>query len=152
MKLKSKRILWALCAAVIFTLPTITVISARLGKRPELIKQINPVLSRVRDVAGDRNSLRERVEGEIVAVTPHGFEPREITRPHKHFALVIENRSGLDAIDLALERENGNRVREVRIVREKKNWSAGLDLEPGRYVLLEASNPSWMCRITVTAK
>ena|SRR6266498_2247536 len=93
---------------------------------------------------------KERVEGEIIAISPHGFEPVEITRPHKHFILVIDNPSGLSEINLRLDRERGNRLREVRVAREKRNWSDDLDLEPGRYVLSEANHPQWICHITIT--
>lgn len=93
---------------------------------------------------------KERIEGELITVYPHGIEPAEITRGHRQFALILDNRSGLPEVDLRLDREQGSRVREVRVPHEQRNWSEILDLAPGQYVLSEANHPSWTCRITIT--
>jgi hypothetical protein len=91
-------------------------------------------------------------ESELITITPHGFEPREITRPQGRFLLMIDNRSDLAATSLSLTREAGPRTHEMRVPREEPNWSDVVDLTPGRYVLTEADHSSWGCLITITAQ
>ena len=91
-------------------------------------------------------------ESELITITPHGFEPQEITRPRGRFLLMIDNRSGLSATSLALTREAGERTHEMRVPREEPNWSDVVNLPPGRYVLTESDHPRWACRITITAQ
>jgi hypothetical protein len=88
----------------------------------------------------------------VITIRPSGFEPSEITRPAGRFILVVNNRSWLEETDLRLEREGGNRVREVRSRRNKPDWREVVDLPPGQYVLREANNPGWACRITITPR
>jgi len=90
-------------------------------------------------------------ESEVITITPHGFEPREITRPEGQFLLLIDNRSGLAATSLSLTREAGPRTHEMRVPRDEPNWSDIVDLRPGHYVLTEADHPGWACSITITA-
>jgi hypothetical protein len=143
-----KRLLLASFVLIALALPAAALVSFRLKKKPPPTN-VAPTTPANTGSAADKR--KEKVEGEIIALTSHGFEPTEISRPHKHFILVIDNRSGLAEIQLSLEREYGNRVRDVSIAREQRNWSDDLDLPPGRYVLKEASHPSWVCLITVTS-
>jgi hypothetical protein len=98
------------------------------------------------------SKAKERVEGEIISITPHGFEPTEITHSHKHFVLIIDNRSGLSEVNLSLKRQQGEKLRDVQIRREKRNWSDDLNLEPGRYLLSEANHPDWISHITIATE
>jgi hypothetical protein len=98
------------------------------------------------------NDPGQRVEVELVSIRPSGFEPSEITRPRGFFIIAVENRSGLDEVELTLAREAGDRLHQVLVPRRKLNWKQGLDLTPGRYVLTEASNPEWQCTITITSQ
>jgi hypothetical protein len=141
-----RRILWTALALLMIALPAIALVAPKLKKKPQ--STITPPTTRV-EISGSSKS-KERVEGEIIAVTPHGFEPSQLSRPHKHFVLVLDNQSGLNQIELRLDREKGGRVREVQVIHEKRNWSDDLDLPPGRYVLSEANHPSWSCSITIT--
>lgn len=93
-----------------------------------------------------------QMESELITITPHGFEPREITRPQGRFLLMIDNRSGLAATALQLTREAGPRTHQMRVPREEPNWSDVVDLQPGRYVLTEAGHLRWGCHITITAQ
>ena len=61
-------------------------------------------------------------QAELITTTPAGFEPTEITRPHGRFLLAIDNRSGLDELDLYLERETGGRVNVPLSRRGKLAW------------------------------
>jgi hypothetical protein len=57
----------------------------------------------------ERQTARLRIESELITITPHGFEPAEITRPRGQFLLTIDNRSGLAASALQLTSEAGPR-------------------------------------------
>jgi hypothetical protein len=82
-------------------------------------------------------------------LTPMGFVPREITRPAGNYHFALSNVSGVSEIELRLDREGGQRVREITLNR-KKPWRESLRLTPGVYLLSEANHPDWICRITIT--
>jgi hypothetical protein len=90
------------------------------------------------------------LQAELITATPAGFEPAEITRPQGRFLLAIDNRSGLDEIDLYLERETGGRVNVPLSRRGKLAWREAIDLSPGTYILRANNDESWRCRITIT--
>lgn len=94
----------------------------------------------------------ERLEAEVITIRPTGFEPSEITRPIGPFVLAIENRSGLQAMQLRLDRVGVARLLDFEMPRPKHDWNNRLDLPPGRYVLSDAYHPDWACSITITAK
>ncbi len=98
------------------------------------------------------SSEADRLEAVVISLRARGFEPAEITRPRGRFILVVSNKSWLEEVELRLEREDGSRVREVRRRRNKPNWREVVDLPPGQYVLKEANNPGWACRITITPR
>lgn len=91
-------------------------------------------------------------ESELITITPHGFEPQEITRPEGRVLLMVDNRSDLDMTSVRLSRETGMRINDIRVPREEPNWSEVVDLQPGRYVLTQSEHPDWECRITITAR
>jgi hypothetical protein len=68
--------------------------------------------------------------------------------------LAVENRSGLQAVQLRLDRVAGAgvRLRDVQMPRAKHDWKDALDLTPGSYALTEANHPEWVCNITITSK
>lgn len=90
-------------------------------------------------------------QGEIVAVQRNGFEPNQITRQAGEFLLLIDNRSGLDEIQVRLERlVDRERVRDVSLTKRAYSWNTMLNLPPGEYALTEVRHPEWTCRITLT--
>lgn len=89
------------------------------------------------------------VEAEVVTLTPHGFEPAEITRPAGPFVLTLDNRSGLESFTFRVETEGGVRVKEVRVAREDLDWNGVLDPPPGAYTITEADHPGWVCRVSI---
>jgi len=93
-----------------------------------------------------------RIESELITLRPQGFEPAEITRPKGAVLLIVDNRSGLDAVNLQLGRVTGGRLREVALSRKKAIWRDLNDLIPGQYTLTEATHHDWTCRITITAQ
>lgn len=127
------------------------------SKLPQAI-ELDAVANMRDEVAPPLTSLKaqggppgERVEIELVTILPDGFHPEEITRPKGVFIIAVENRSGLEDIELLLDREAGSRLRQVRIPVNKLNWKEGLDLTPGRYVLTEATNPDRKFYINITS-
>jgi hypothetical protein len=99
----------------------------------------------------DGNSQRERVETELITIFSKGFEPAEITRPAGKFILAVDNRSGIEEVELQLNRQEGGRVHAVRVRRTSPEWRVTVDLRPGAYVLSEAGHANWNCRITITS-
>ncbi len=110
---------------------------------------------------GDRVSLlapavvltpatQSRIDTEIITLRPSGFEPASITRQEGRFLLALENRSGLEEIELRFERVG--REHRVRIPRNKIDWRGLVNLRPGEYMLREVNHPNWTCRITVTER
>lgn len=96
------------------------------------------------------NSLvsRRRLEGEVVALSWTGFEPRVISRSAGPFVLLVNNYSHLPVATLLVERD-GNRVRTILLPKEKRNWSDTIDLPPGNYNLREAAHSNWSCQISL---
>ena len=93
-----------------------------------------------------------RLESELVTITPTGFEPRDITRPQGPFILAVDNRSGLEEVDLFLEQVTGTRL-NVSLTRKRKlAWRERIDLPLGTYVLKAANDASWRCRITIISR
>ena len=92
------------------------------------------------------------LEAELVTATPTGFEPAEITRPQGRFLLAVDNRSGLDELDLYLERETEGRVNVALGRRGKLKWREILDLPSGHYILRAANDATWRCSITLAPR
>lgn len=88
-------------------------------------------------------------EVEIITVRPEGFEPKEMTRPPGPFFLIIDNKSGFDEIDISLDAETGQKVHAEKLPKNRGKSKQRIVLTPGTYVLREANNPEWGCRITV---
>jgi hypothetical protein len=102
----------------------------------------------LRASAQDRVGGR-RVEIELVALSPSGFEPNEIVRPAAPFMLVVDNYSEQDTISLIIEQEGRRLGRDRVVARENNDWNELIDLPAGVYTLREASHPDWTCRITL---
>jgi len=94
-------------------------------------------------------STRQRIEGEIITLSPHGFEPRQITRPPGTFLLVVGNESRLPLVTLRLNDNLGLPILNVLVARERRIWSEIVNLPPGNYRLTEATHPEWICNITI---
>ncbi|MFY9571919.1 MAG: hypothetical protein WAV20_11015 [Blastocatellia bacterium] len=98
------------------------------------------------------NHSQRRVESEIVVINRTGFETTEISRPAGPFFLTVADRSGLEEVELRLDRVAGSRLHDVRVPREKLDWTEILDLAPGGYTLTEVSHSEWVCHITITPR
>jgi hypothetical protein len=93
-----------------------------------------------------------KLQAEIITITPQGFDPAEITRAPGRFILMVENRSGLEAVTFRLDQENGSRLYEKALPQEQPDWSEAVDLQPGTYLLTEADHADWLSRITIAAE
>src|SRR5713226_2820831 len=117
---------------------------ARRSIFPQTVVSGAPVSTAKSEAVTPGTAQRQRpianIEAELVTVTPHGFEPRQITRPPGPFLLMLDNRSGLGQVNLHLSREAGARLRDVPVPREQPDWSEVIALPPGRYVLTEADH------------
>lgn len=109
-----------------------------------------PVVA-VADQTGNSNAgVKERFPIVILSLTRFGFEPGAIRVPAGRARLVIQNRSGQEAVTLELSRQAGPRLVSERYVNDKPRWEKGIQLTPGDYMLSETEHPEWRCQITVT--
>ena len=107
------------------------------------------LLPKMAQPAQGRERHRSNVESELIVVKPYGFEPNEITPSHRHFLLVLQNRSGDDRITVRLGQQGTDKIRDIRLSLNTPDWSDELDLESGHYTLTEAGHSSWVCRINI---
>jgi hypothetical protein len=102
--------------------------------------------------APQANSEKREMEAVRLTIRPSGFEPSEITLPAKPFLLIIDNKSGLDDINLQVKRiKAGHRdkIRETRVSLKQLRKAEITDLPSGQYELTEANHPDWVCRVTI---
>jgi hypothetical protein len=99
-----------------------------------------------------RQEQQQTVDSVLVTITPRGFDNTQITTVAHPFYLMVDNRSGLNEVDLRVDRVGGDRLRSVNVPQEQLDWSDLLDFAPGEYVLTEANHPAWSCHITLTAQ
>jgi hypothetical protein len=85
----------------------------------------------------------QRLEVEVVNISPDGFEPQEIERKAGPFLLSVSNRSGIDSLNIKIETEQHGRFREKSLPLETPYWREVIDPPPGRYVITEANHPEW---------
>jgi len=97
-----------------------------------------------------QQTRNQRIETELITLYQSGFEPREITRPQGPFILGVDNRTGLDGVELQLNRAGGTRVNALQTRKRKISWRDIVDLAPGHYVVSEVNHPEWSCQITIT--
>lgn len=95
------------------------------------------------------SSVGERLEAEIINITPTGFEPAEITRPTGRFLLAIQDRSGFAQITMQVSRESDGAQFLVPTRRKHHAWRNVVNPPPGRYLLTEANHPEWRCLIII---
>ncbi len=147
-RLKASSVRWKVFLLTALLFISATLIVARFKRRDERW-EIQAQSSAASSELGQR---REQLEAEIVTITPTGFEPGEITRPRGRFILAIDNRSGLEEVQLYVERETGVRVHSSLNRKGKLAWRDVIDLPQGVYVLRAANEESWRCRITLTLR
>jgi hypothetical protein len=103
----------------------------------------------VRVVQVGTEAAQAGIEVLAVALHPDGFHPREVKLRRGKFLLAVDDRSGLDEIDLQVEVQNGFSLANARVSHRVNHWHALADLAPGTYVLRETGQKDWVCRITI---
>ena len=103
------------------------------------------------EVVSGPTTANENVEGELITILPNGFEPGELVRPAGSFVLMFDNQSGLQPLDLRLERAGMPRVTELRL-RRKSDSTTILNLPQGEYQVTEANHPGWSLKLTLTKR
>lgn len=98
-----------------------------------------------------QGDAENRLETEILTITPTGFEPAEITRPAGPFILAIHNQSGEPERALRVDRVRGNKLIEVRMARWRRAVHQQVNLPAGEYLLSIDDHPELNCRITITS-
>jgi hypothetical protein len=138
----------AFVVVAIFTITTAAIVIARSSRRNIPSSNAEP-LKHDTSISGPTSSQSRQNEAEIVTLHPWGFEPKEINRPTGPFFLALDDRSGLSAVEVTLDSESGHRLHAPGLSKNKAKWRQRLTLPPGTYVLREANNPEWTCRITI---
>ena len=90
-----------------------------------------------------------RLETELITLQPSGFEPNEIRRPQGAFILGVDNRAGVESIELQFMRADGQRLNALQTPKRKVSWREVVDLPPGQYLLSVANYPEWTCNVTI---
>jgi hypothetical protein len=146
-RFEASSIRWKLILLIVLLFISATLILARFRAHDE-----GPATQVQAGLTPAQDPRKEQLEAELVTITPTGFEPGDITRPQGRFLLAIDNRSGLDEVEMYLERETGARVHSSFTRKSKLAWREVLDLPPGTYVLRAAYDENWRCRITLTPR
>lgn len=81
-------------------------------------------------------------------VTPAGFEPGEVIIRRGKCLILLQNRTGIRALNFWVIRENEGRVAESDS--QKRDWKTQLNLNPGTYILGVTGHPEWKSVIRVT--
>ena len=103
-----------------------------------------------RDVTlSQQREKQVRLETELITLQPSGFEPNEIRRPQGPFILGVDNRAGVEAIELQFMRVDGQRLNALQTRKRKVSWREVVDLPPGQYLLSVANHPEWTCNVTI---
>lgn len=98
----------------------------------------------------------DKPEVEVITITPDGFSPSAIKRTKGTFLFVVDDHSGLPETKLSFDRLVGNsqkeKVQDRDVQRGQPLWAEPQKLQPGEYLLTEATHPQWRCLITISAK
>jgi hypothetical protein len=91
----------------------------------------------------------QRLEVEVVNITPDGFEPQQIERPAGPFVLAVTNRSGVDSLTVQIETEQHSRFREKSLPLLTPYWREVINPPPGKYVITEPNHPEWTLTLVI---
>jgi hypothetical protein len=98
------------------------------------------------------------VEVEVVVLTPEGFQPSQINRRIGPFILRVDNRTGIEEIEVTIFQQGGTldgpgggggMIDSATIGGGQIDWNSEYDLAPGTYVLGVTGHPDWVCPITI---
>ena len=91
----------------------------------------------------------QKLEIEAVTITPEGFEPQQLERTAGPFILSVTNQSGVDALNIRIETEQHERIREKTLPLLTPYWRERIDPPPGKYIITEESHPEWTLTFTI---
>jgi hypothetical protein len=135
------------CVAGLAAHPVLTrAFSERASPRPPRLEPRDPE----EPASGVAASPSTNVQGEVLTLTSHGFEPNKLVRPAGLFLLIVQNRSTVELIELTVDRTAGPRLRDIPVSKGHYDWNDFFNLTPGEYMLTEAGHPLWTCQITIT--
>lgn len=94
------------------------------------------------------------VEVEVVVLTPDGFQPIQINRPVGPFILQVDNRTGIEEIEVTIQGRTLNGphrgiIDSATIGGGQIDWNNEYDLAPDKYVLGVTGHPDWVCPMTI---
>lgn len=82
-----------------------------------------------------------------VELSTAGFAPAEVTHAAGAFAIAVDNRNVVDEYVLQLKAEGGTLLNEIRVQKGSASWA--VELAAGRYTLMVANHPDWVCLIVI---
>ena len=95
---------------------------------------------------------RLQVQDVRIAIQPTGgVVPAAITRPHGPFVLIVVNETSNPHLQIRLDDEKQNHLKNIAMSDFYGDWNELLDLAPGTYILSEATNQKIRCVITITS-
>jgi hypothetical protein len=84
-----------------------------------------------------------------VVLRASDFDPASVERAPGHLRLVVVNQSGRNNVTLRLKRMGGEVVRESQVPQGASEWSDEFDLQAGKYVLSDVTNPACLFYVIV---
>jgi hypothetical protein len=160
MSSSKQRILWCSLLVMIAVCTILALAAAKTRSLVSVTKEgssthtgsiVQPPLSTSMAAQGQGGGKRAEVQVQQITLWRTGFIPMEITRLAGPVDLVIVNNTGLRVLDLQLEEERGNSLKEVHLPEGKRHWQQYIDLHPGTYVITEVSHPEWVCRLNINS-
>lgn len=82
-----------------------------------------------------------------IELSTAGFSPAEVTHAAGAFAIAVDNRDVTEEYVLQLKGEGGALLKEVRVEQGSVEWT--VELAAGRYTLMVAGHPDWVCQMDI---
>lgn len=98
------------------------------------------------------STLQTRNPVKVIQITAlrTGLRPATLSVPTGRYLLAIDNRSGVDNLNMQFGLEGSLTMRQASSRRATPDWRGVVDLTPGKYNLTIAERPQWRCALTVT--
>ncbi|HYG79369.1 MAG TPA: hypothetical protein VD861_03220 [Pyrinomonadaceae bacterium] len=82
-----------------------------------------------------------------IELSTAGFTQAEVTHPAGAFAIAVDNLDVTEEYVLQLKGEGGALLNEIRVQKGSAVWA--VELVAGRYTLMVANHPDWVCQIVI---
>jgi hypothetical protein len=120
------------------------------------IRKVGSLTAGANNPAPTQNNTPPPVKVISIAVTSRGFDPSEIAVPEGRYLIDINNRSGIQELDLRFGALNGKKLKESKRLKDKDgrvlkslDWRGLFNLDKGTYTITESSHPDWVAEIRV---